>query len=131
MAQANGLPARSKETQSAFDHNLWCGRDGERCHCKGCGFIVGIGGSATNDAALGMLQALGYRFLDKSGNELGLGGAILGGVYHVDESHVLPELKTCEFTASRAMWITSCMVLVVQRPYLCGARCGRRMIEQR
>ena len=34
---------------------------------KGCrNFIIGIGGSATNDAGLGMLQALGFRFLDKS-----------------------------------------------------------------
>lgn len=42
---------------------------------KGCrNFIIGIGGSATNDAGLGMLQALGFRFLDKSGHTLGTGG---------------------------------------------------------
>ena len=35
---------------------------------RGCrNFIIGIGGSATNDAGLGMLQALGFRFLDKEG----------------------------------------------------------------
>lgn len=37
-------------------------------------FIIGIGGSATNDTGLAMLQALGYRFLDHSGNELEYGG---------------------------------------------------------
>ncbi len=39
---------------------------------QGCRhFIVGIGGSATNDAGLGMLQALGFRFLDKRGKSVG------------------------------------------------------------
>lgn len=37
---------------------------------KGCRrFIIGIGGSATNDGGTGMLQALGYGFLDKNGNQ--------------------------------------------------------------
>ena len=37
---------------------------------KGCRrFIIGIGGSATNDGGTGMLQALGYGFLDKNGNK--------------------------------------------------------------
>lgn len=39
---------------------------------RGCrNFIIGIGGSATNDAGLGMLQALGFRFSDKEGKEVG------------------------------------------------------------
>ena len=33
-------------------------------------FIVGIGGSATNDGGVGMLQALGYAFLDKNGKQV-------------------------------------------------------------
>ena len=38
---------------------------------KGCRrFIIGIGGSATNDGGSGMLQALGYGFLDKNGNQI-------------------------------------------------------------
>ena len=42
---------------------------------RGCrDFLIGIGGSATNDGGTGMLQALGFRFLDRKGNELGLGG---------------------------------------------------------
>ena len=41
---------------------------------KGCRhFIVGIGGSATNDGGIGMLQALGYGFLDKIGNQVSSG----------------------------------------------------------
>ena len=43
---------------------------------RGCrDFLIGIGGSATNDGGTGMLQALGFRFLDRNGNELGLGWA--------------------------------------------------------
>ena len=39
---------------------------------RGCrNFIIGLGGSATNDAGLGMLQALGYRFLNQTKETLG------------------------------------------------------------
>lgn len=42
-------------------------------------FLVGIGGSATNDAGLGMLAALGFQFLDEEGNEIAPHGAIAAG----------------------------------------------------
>lgn len=102
MAQAGGLPLVPKAKRNPLlTTTFGVGEMVKDAIAKGCRkFIVGIGGSATNDAALGMLQALGYRFLDVAGNELGLGGAILEQVHHVDESHVLPELKTCEFTVA-------------------------------
>ncbi len=66
---------------------------------KGCRwFLVGIGGSATNDAGTGMLQALGYRFYDKEGNLLGLGGQILSHIHRIDTSGALPVLKEASFT---------------------------------
>ncbi|RHJ90629.1 glycerate kinase [Parabacteroides bouchesdurhonensis] len=66
---------------------------------KGCRkFIIGIGGSATNDAGLGMLQALGFRFLDKSGMELETGGRIMDKVFHIDNSNIHPALKDSLFT---------------------------------
>ena len=37
-------------------------------------FVIGIGGSATNDGGAGMLQALGFRLLDKDGNDIPRGG---------------------------------------------------------
>jgi glycerate 2-kinase len=40
-------------------------------------FVVGIGGSATNDGGAGMAQALGYHLLDEQGRELPPGGAAL------------------------------------------------------
>ncbi len=48
--------------------------------------VVGIGGSATNDAGAGAMSALGARFLDASGAELAPGGAALADLAHIDLS---------------------------------------------
>ena len=65
---------------------------------KGCRrFIIGIGGSATNDGGTGMLQALGYGFLDKNGNQIPFGARGLKVLETITEAHVLPELKECRF----------------------------------
>ena len=50
--------------------------------------ILGIGGSATNDGGTGMARALGYRFLDSSGNELAEGGGSLINLAEIDDSKV-------------------------------------------
>ena len=47
-------------------------------------FIIGIGGSATNDAGAGMAQALGIHFLDANGKELSFGGAALSKLDQID-----------------------------------------------
>lgn len=60
-------------------------------------FIIGLGGSATNDAGVGMLQALGYSFLDKNQNKIGFGGAELINIRKIDTSGVHPALKECTF----------------------------------
>lgn len=66
---------------------------------RGCrNFLVGIGGSATNDAGTGMLQALGFRFLNKEGQALPLGGQILADIYTIDHSQVLPAYLAATFT---------------------------------
>ena len=65
---------------------------------KGCRrFLVGIGGSATNDGGIGMLQALGYGFLDQEGNEVPLGARGLERLAVIEKKKVLPELEDCEF----------------------------------
>ena len=65
---------------------------------KGCNnFIVGIGGSATNDGGIGMLQALGYGMLDKDGNQVPFGAKGLAVLEQITDDHVLPELKNCTF----------------------------------
>lgn len=66
---------------------------------RGCRHIVlGIGGSATNDAGKGMLEALGCRFLDSAGNELRPGGESLNELDSIDTGHMNPLLQVCRFT---------------------------------
>lgn len=65
---------------------------------KGCRrFIVGIGGSATNDGGVGMLQALGFEFLDKDGNEIAHGAKGLKELASIKDDNVIKELKECKF----------------------------------
>lgn len=65
---------------------------------QGCRrFIVGIGGSATNDGGVGMLQALGYGFLDGNGRPIPRGAAGLANLCTITDDGVLPELAQCEF----------------------------------
>jgi glycerate 2-kinase len=58
--------------------------------------IVGLGGSATNDAGVGMLQALGCRFLDEAGEEVPRGGAALGAIRSADVSALHPDIKNLD-----------------------------------
>ncbi len=72
---------------------------------RGCRrFVIGLGGSATNDAGLGMLQALGFRFRDRYGNELGkaqpMCGQQLSEIAFIDSSTALPALREARFTAA-------------------------------
>lgn len=60
-------------------------------------FIVGIGGSATNDGGVGMLQALGFGFLDQCGSQICFGAKGLEDLASITTDHVLPELKECTF----------------------------------
>lgn len=65
---------------------------------KGCrNFVIGLGGSSTNDAGIGMLQALGYSFLDKNNEEVGYGGYELHKIRAIDTSGSHPSLKKCTF----------------------------------
>ena len=65
---------------------------------KGCRrFIVGIGGSATDDGGIGMLQALGYGFLNKDGQQVPFGAIGLKELETITDTYVLPELAECEF----------------------------------
>ena len=65
---------------------------------KGCRhFIIGIGGSATNDGGLGMLQALGWQMLDSVGEAVPHNAIGLERLAVIDDSTVLPALKECTF----------------------------------
>ena len=60
-------------------------------------FIVGIGGSATNDGGIGMLQALGYGMLNKEGKQVPLGAKGLSELVSITDDSVIPELMDCTF----------------------------------
>ena len=65
---------------------------------KGCRhLVVGIGGSATNDCGIGMLQALGYEFLDKEGNQVGFGASGVRDIVSIRDENVIKELSECYF----------------------------------
>ncbi len=57
--------------------------------------IIGLGGSATNDGGVGMLQALGVKFLNKNGTEIDFGGAALSTIDTIDISGLHPKLQDC------------------------------------
>lgn len=65
---------------------------------RGCrNFIIGIGGSITNDGGIGMLKALGFRFLDKHGNDAGEGAQALERIDKIITTGQNPALKDCFF----------------------------------
>lgn len=65
---------------------------------KGCRrFIIGLGGSVTNDGGAGMLQALGFDLLDSQGQPIPQGAQGLKKLMTIHDAHVFPELKKCDF----------------------------------
>ena len=99
MANISGLPLVPAERRNPMKTTTY--GTGELIRDaleKGCTqFIIGIGGSATNDAGIGMLQALGFRFLDKKGQPLGQGGGIMKEIATIDDSGKHPLLKNAHF----------------------------------
>ncbi|MBO4432935.1 MAG: glycerate kinase [Clostridia bacterium] len=68
---------------------------------RGCRkFIVGIGGSATNDGGTGMLTALGFEFLDENNHPIGFGAKALKDLCRIKIDNVNPCLKDCVFTVA-------------------------------
>jgi len=99
MASASGLPlVNLKERNPRKTTTYGTGELIKDAIKRGCReFVIGIGGSATNDAGLGMMQALGYKFFDSEGKELGYGGEIMERVVEIDAEGAIGELKECKF----------------------------------
>lgn len=99
VAAACGLPLVPDEQRNPFVTTTY-GVGELICDAieKGCReFVIGLGGSATNDAGVGMLQALGFSFLNKSKEKVGLGGKELQHIHSIDITNVHPLLKECTF----------------------------------
>ena len=99
MSAASGLPLlRAEERNPLKTTTYGTGQMILDALGRGCRkFLIGIGGSATNDAGVGMLRALGFRFLDSDGRELVGGGECLQRIASIDESGAADGLCEAEF----------------------------------
>lgn len=99
MAEASGIALLKREelnplvTTTYGVGELICDAISSGCRK----FIIGIGGSATNDAGTGMLSALGFEFLDKDGKQVPFGAQALAMVSKIKDDNVIPALYECEF----------------------------------
>lgn len=84
----NPLTATSYGTGELIRHAI---NDG----CRN--FLIGVGGSATNDGGAGLVQALGVSLLDCDGNELESGGGALNKLVHIDTKRMDSRIKDCRF----------------------------------
>lgn len=99
MSCAAGITLISKEERNPL-HTTTYGvgeviRDAIKNGCRN--FIIGIGGSATNDGGIGMLQALGFGILDQAGNKVSFGAKGLAEIAAITTDNALPELSQCHF----------------------------------
>ncbi len=101
LAAINGLPLLTDMERNPLQTTTYgTGELIGDALCRGCRqFIIGLGGSSTNDAGLGMLQALGYRFYNKQGEEIieAISGKFLSDIHYIDGSKAMPELKEARF----------------------------------
>lgn len=99
MAQAAGLPLLSPEERDPTVTTTYgVGEmilDAVRRGCRD--FILGIGGSATNDGGIGMLSALGWHFTDAEGAPIPDGTVGLARLTDINDSDVPPILRKCRF----------------------------------
>ncbi len=86
MAAASGLPLlRESERDPRVTSTRGTGELILEAAASGAHrIVIGIGGSATNDGGAGMARALGYRFLDRAGQDLPEGGAALRRLHHLE-----------------------------------------------
>lgn len=102
MAAASGLPLiPAEERNPMITTTFGTGELINDALDKGCrNIIIGLGGSATNDGGAGMLKALGVKFLDAKGSDIGPGGGGLGKLCTIDISGMDPRIKDCTITAA-------------------------------
>jgi glycerate 2-kinase len=95
MAEASGLPLLKNHERNPLKTTTYgTGELIEAAILRGCQkLVLCIGGSATNDAGIGMAAALGYRFLDKNGKELSPVGENLMRIQRIDDTYSLIKIK--------------------------------------
>lgn len=102
MAAASGLPLLKDEEKDPLKTTTY--GTGElilNAIDMGCeNIIIGIGGSATNDGGQGMAKALGIKFIDMNGNDIGFGGGCLDKLYQIDMSGIDKRIYNCRIVAA-------------------------------
>ena len=95
MASASGIHLVSLEERNPLITTTYgTGELIKACLDRGVKkLLIGIGGSATNDGGVGVIQALGGRLLDTEGNELGFGGGELEKLDRIDLTNFDRRLK--------------------------------------
>ena len=98
MAKASGLELLSQDEKNPLlTSTFGTGQLIANALDKGCTkIIIGIGGSATNDGGVGMINALGGKFLNLKGKELAAGGGHLNELHRIDLSGFDPRIQNCE-----------------------------------
>ena len=99
MAAASGITLVSpKERNPLYTSTYGTGQLIRAAINDGCRkFIIGIGGSATNDGGAGMLEALGFALLDERGRIIPRGAIGLSLLKRIDREKAMPALGECEF----------------------------------
>jgi len=99
IAEACGLPLLKKEERNPlFTTTFGVGEMILEALDNDCReFIIGLGGSATTDAGVGMLQALGYQFFNQEGLEVGHGGSELKNIAKIVASSVPEKVRMAKF----------------------------------
>ena len=101
-ARSSGLTLVPKQLQNPIHTNTYgLGEQIKDAIQRGYrDIVISLGGSATNDGGLGMLQALGWHLYDRSGTLLGMRGNPLLQTVRLSDEDILPELKDCRITAA-------------------------------
>lgn len=132
MASASGLTLLAEEERNPLKTSTYgTGQLIADALKRGCRkLLIGIGGSATNDAGTGMLSALGFRLFDAEGISLAGCGESLERIATIDSSHILPELKTVDIRV--ACDVTNPFCGPQGAAYIFASQKGadRQMVEQ-
>ena len=101
MATASGLQLLKREERNALNGTTYgTGQLIAAALDQGVtSVIMGVGGSGTNDAGIGMGEALGAKFYDASGRHLKPIGKNLKSIHSMDIQNLHPRLKEVSFTA--------------------------------
>lgn len=102
MANASGLPLVPIEKRNPLITNSYgTGQLIKAALDMGVDrIVIGLGGSATNDGGVGMAQALGVRFFDENGNDIGFGGGELSKISKIDMSGIDERIRKVRIEAA-------------------------------